>query len=435
MGLVPSQIPQPNESLKPPTPALTPSAYTPSESLAAPLIPSLPAVSGPDPIPSIPTVTIAPSLISSVHVTTTETSQMTSTDQGLKPIPPAETQVGDPNGHHEITEPNFSVTKPCRGCAPIIEVTATGWMDNAPEEQHESATGIIQTRISAGPSNVLVSQASSGGNFVIGGSLTVTLGQTVTVDSIPIAVQTASGGPHVIVGTTIISLVPAEAKPDKDPRVTYMPTRIPTAFTIGADIFVPDSQSQYIFGGQTLSPGGPAITVSGTTISLAPSATVLVVNGATSTLSPQYGNIWTKAATALTFKDHVYTANRAGHITISPGIVLKPGGEAITIDGTALSLDNSGTAVVVQGRTSILQPVTTVVTLTKSLGAGAFGGGNAGETGGGDWALPTGKAPAAPAKPISAGRVLRPEYARSDGWLSGVLLLIWWSIGYLAVGL
>jgi hypothetical protein len=360
---------------------------------------------------------------------------MTSTDQGLKPIPPAETQVGDPNGHHEITEPNFSATKPCRGCAPIIEITATGWLDNPPEEQHETSAPPIQTRISAGPSKFLISQASSGGDFVIGGSLTVTLGQTVIVDNVPIAIQTAGGGPQVIVGTTVIPLQPDDVEPNRGPRITYMPSQIPAVITIGTDTIAPDSQSRYIVGGQTLLPGGPAITVSGTTVSLAPSATVVVVNGASSTLSPKYGNIWTTAAPALTFKDHVYTANRAGYITISPGAVLKPGGEAITIDGTTLSFEPSGTAVVVQGVTSILQPVTTVVTLTKSIGPGAFGGGNAGDSNGGSWALPTGKAPDVPAKSVSAGRALSPGYEGTDGWLGAVLLLLWWSIGYLAVGL
>lgn len=260
-------------------------------------------------------------------------------------------------------------------------------------------------------------------------------GQTITIDNIPVAIQTASDGPQVIVGTTVIPLVPNDIKSNKYPRVTYMPTSIPAVLTIGTETIVANSQSQYVVGGQTLSPGGPAITVSGTTISLAPSATVVVVNGASSTVAPNFGNIWTTAAPALTFKDHVYTANRAGYITISPGTVLKPGGEAIVIEGTTLSFDHSGTAVVVQGITSILQPVTTVVTLTRSVGAGGIGGGIAGDTSGGTWALPTGRTPAIPAKPVSAGRALSPVYAGSDGWLGGVLLLIWWSIGYLAVNL
>ena len=360
---------------------------------------------------------------------------MTSTDQGLRPIPPAETQVGDPNGHHEITEPNFSATKPCRGCSPIIEMTATGWLDSPPEEQHETPTPVIRTRISAGPSNILISQAPSNGNFVIGGSVTVTPGQTITVDNVPIAIQTIGSSLEVVVGTTIIPLAPNPPKSNRGPRVTYAPSAIPPVLTVGSETLIANQQTQYVVSGQTLAPGGPAITVSGTTLSLAPSATVVVINGASSTLAPNFGNIWTTAAPALTFNNHVYTANRAGYITISPGTVLKPGGEAVTISGTTLSLEHSGTAVVIQGSTSILQPVTTVVTLTRSVGAGGLGGGNAAYTSGGTWALPTGKPAEAPAKPVSAGGALSPGFTGTDGWVGGVLLLIWWGLGYLAIEL
>jgi hypothetical protein len=356
---------------------------------------------------------------------------MTSTDQGLRPIPPAATQIGDPNGHHEITEPNFSVTKPCRGCTPVIEMTATGWLDNPAEEQHGTSTEPIATRLPAGPSNVLISHAPTGGNFVIGDSTTVTPGQTVTVNDVPIVIQTTGGNVEIVAGTTVIPLQPNEIDSSSTPRATYAPSPLPPVLTIGTETIAANPQTQYIVSGQTLSPGGGAITVAGTTISLAPSATALVINGATSTLTPSFGNIWTTAAPVLTLNNHVYTANRAGYITISPGTVLKPGGEAVTVDGTVLSLDHSGTAVLVQGSTSILQPVTTVVTRTKSVGPGGAGAGNAGYTGG---PAPTRK-PDAPAKPISGGGVLSPAFTKSDGWYGGLLILIWWGLGQLAVGL
>jgi hypothetical protein len=363
---------------------------------------------------------------------------MTSTDQGLHPIPPAATQSGDPNGHHEITEPNFSATKPCPACSPVIEVTATGWLDTPPEEQHGTSTQPVVTRVPAGPSDVFISQAQSGGNFVIGDSITVVPGQTVTIDNVPVAIQTNAGTVEIVVGTAIIPLQqPSEVTSNKGPRVTYAPTQLPPVLTIGTETLVANQETQYIVAGQTLSPGKGAITVAGTTISLAPSATAVVVNGATSSLIPSFGNIWTTAAPALTFNNHVYTANRAGYITISPGVVLKPGGAAITVDGTTLSLEHSGTAVVVQGSTSILQPVTTVVTLTRSIGpggVGGVGGSSAGYTSGGTWSVPTSKPPV-PAKPISAGTSLNLSLTGSDGCAAGILILLWWSLGYLAVAL
>lgn len=364
---------------------------------------------------------------------TTGTTVMQSTDQGLRPIPPAATQSGDPNGHHEITEPNFSATKPCRGCSPVVEVTATGWLDSSAEEQHETSAQRILTRVPAGPFNVFISQAQSGGNFVIGDSKTVTPGQTITVDNVPIAIQNTGGTVEVVVGTAVIPLQPpSETTSHTWPHVTYAPTSLPPVLTIGTEIISANPQSHYIVAGQTLSPGGEPIRVAGTTISLAPSAAAIVINGATSSLTPIFGNIWTTAAPALTLGNHVYPANRAGYITINPSTVLKPGGEAITVNGTTLSLDQSGTAVVIQGSISILHPVKTVVTLTRSVGSNNIGGANAGYTSGGTWSSPTGKSNV-PAKPISAGGTLHPGFIKADGWFGGALVLVWWGLGYLTV--
>lgn len=58
------------------------------------------------------------------------------------------------------------------------------------------------------------------------------------------------------------------------PLITALPT-----LTIAGKTIVPNSASEYIIDGQTLKPGSPAITVSGTVISLAPSASALVVGG------------------------------------------------------------------------------------------------------------------------------------------------------------
>ena len=166
---------------------------------------------------------------------------------------------------------------------------------------------------------------------------------------------------------------------------------------------------------------------------LAPSATALIINGETSSITPMFGEVYTSTvAAALTFKDHVYTPNRAGYIVLGPGTTMVPGGAPITVDGTTLSLEHSGTAVVVQGTTMSLQPVTTVVTLTKgpdALGTGSGGdGGNVhGQSTGNGYAYPTGE-------PIIAGAT-RTSSAIPENWLGGFLLLIWWGTGYLAVQL
>ncbi len=345
---------------------------------------------------------------------------MQSTDQGLRPIPPAATSVGDPNGHHEIPEPNFTVTATCRGCEPIILNSASGWLDNSAEMEGTAPVPAGAT-ITAGASNVIINQAPSGGGFVVAGSTTLTPGQTVTVGDTPIVVQISAGRSEIVVGSTTIPLRPNPGMPE----ITDAPIPLPPTLTIGTKVITADPQTQYIVGDQTLSPGGPAITVSGTTLSLASSATALVVNGATSSVVPPLGNIYTtEMPAAFSFQSDIYTVNQAGFIIIGPGTTLIPGGKPITVGGTTLSFDQSGTAVVVQGTSSLLQPVTTVVTLTKSIGFNGVGGGPSGHA----LAKPTGP-------PASNGSAMSAGFSISDGWLGGCLLLLWWTSGVLAFGL
>lgn len=366
---------------------------------------------------------------------------MISTVQGLRPIPPAVTEIGDPNGHHEIPEPNFSSTRPCRGCSPVFEIPATGWLDTPVGEQHGStiqeATAQASTEkppqatISIGASDVVIGQDPSGGGFLVGGSLTLTPGQAITVGDIPIAIETSDGKTKVVVGTAVISLQPTQPALTEAP-VSLPPIPLPPTLTIGTRTIAPNAQAQYVIAGQTLSPGGEPLTISGTTLKLAPSATALIVNGETSSITPRFGDVYTTVAAALTFKDHVYTPNRAGYIIMGPGTTLVPGGTPITVDGTTLSLEHSGTAVVVQGATKTLQPVTTIVTLTREpnplgIGSGESGGSVYGQSTSNGYVYPTGD-------PIIAGAV-RTRSTIAGNWPAGLLLLVWWGVGYLAIRL
>ncbi|KAJ4369163.1 hypothetical protein N0V83_006247 [Neocucurbitaria cava] len=379
----------------------------------------------PDPglVPSAPVTTDATIAIST-SLNASGIPVMQSTDQGLRPIPPAATQIGDPNGHHEITEPNFTATKPCRGCQPVIEITATGWLDSPPAEQQGTTETPAKATIPAGNSDIVISQATSGGNFVIGDSTTLTPGQTITVDDTPVAIQTSEGRTEVVVGTTTIPMKSDEASPQStSPQITDAPSPLPPVLTIGTRVVTPNAQTQYIIADQTLAPGSSALTISGTTLSLAPSATALVVNGVTSSLTPSLGVVYTtEMPAALTFNSHIYTTNRAGYIVMGPGTTLIPGGNPVTVDGTTLSLEHAGTAVVVQGTTSMLQPVTTVVTLTRAPSGGGVGAGVAGYTTGSRLASPT-------EKPVPGGAASRYGYTLVDGWLGGLLMLVWWGFG------
>jgi hypothetical protein len=285
--------------------------------------------------------------------------------------------------------------------------------------------------ITAGPSEVIISKEPTGGGFVIGGLTTVssgqtlvldrttlTAGQTVVIDNTPVVIQTSGGSTEVIIGT---ATVPITLFPDAVSAISHI-TQPPflAPVVLGSQTVTANSLSQYLISGQTLSPGGPAITVDGTTISLTPSATALVVNGQTTTITqPYYDAVYTSTLIPLlTLFDNnqVFTADRAGKYVLAPGTTLAPGGPAVTVSGTTVSLDPTGTAVVVQGSTRSLAPQTTVVTITRGGGVGQWSGMPYSFTSG--VTRGTAKLP-----PVSAGTSL----VVVGGWLEGLLLL--WAIG------
>jgi hypothetical protein len=323
----------------------------------------------------------------------------------------------------------------------VFEIPATGWLDTPIGEQHgstvqeataQATTGnFAQVTISADASGIVIDQDSSGGGFVVGGSQTLTPGQTFTVGDTPIAIETSEGKTKIVVDTTVVSLQPFQPVVTEAP-ISQSPIPLPQILTIGTKTIAPNAHTQYVIAGQTLFPGGEPLTISGTTLILAPSATALIVNGETSSITPRFGHVYTTVAAALTYNDHIYTPNRAGYIVMGPGTTLVPGGAPITLNGTTLSLDHSGTAVVVQGTTKTLQPVTTIVTLTREpnplgTGSGECGGSVLGQSTDDGYVYPTGN-------PIIAGAV-RTHGTIAGSWPAGLLLLVWWGVGYLAIRL
>lgn len=133
----------------------------------------------------------------------------------------------------------------------------------------------------------------------------------------------------------------------------------------------------FVFGpGQTLTPGG-VITVSGTTISLPASASgsVVVINGVTSTLGPGSNFGFITSAPPIVVDGRTLTATVRDGTTeyvLNSATTLLPGGQVI-IDGTTYSLAPGGTAVVINGKTSLLSPASNSASATTSeRGAGDF---------------------------------------------------------------
>lgn len=157
------------------------------------------------------------------------------------------------------------------------------------------------------------------------------------------------GGSAIKISGTPYSLFPSATALFVGSSTAY-PHSSPT-ITINGHPITPNLQGEYIIAGQTLTPAGPPITISGTPYSLFPSATALLVGDGSSTvpLSP-------RSSPTLTIAGQTLTPNpqQGGYLVNDQNLV--PGGPPITISGTPYSLFPSATALVVGGSSTIPLP-------------------------------------------------------------------------------
>ena len=210
-------------------------------------------------------------------------------------------------------------------------------------------------------------------------------GSTYTANSaaqyeIASGITVAPGGPAQTVSGTTISLETSASYVTINGATLTLaassvdePTLTPPVLTIGSSSYTANSASQYeIAPGITVAPGGPAQTLSGTTISLAPSASYVAVNDVTSTLSSE--SPVSMAAPVLTIGGSAYTANSATQYEIASGMTVVPGGPAATISGTTISLAPSVSYVAVNGATSTLEAAALTSTASQASPARTMGG-------------------------------------------------------------
>ena len=202
-------------------------------------------------------------------------------------------------------------------------------------------------------------------------------GQTVTAGGSPITV----GGSTISVATSGSAIVVNGATTPLSQAFSGAAAPSAAGLTLNGQTYTPTTVSgtpvYSIAPGETLTPGGSALTVSGSTISLAPSGSAVVVNGQTSTL-PTVGAGQVTSAPALTINGQTYaptTVSGTTEYSVAPGRTLVPGGAPITVGGTTISLSPSGTAAVINGQTSNLPPPTTGVGSYVASGVGATGTG------------------------------------------------------------
>jgi hypothetical protein len=176
---------------------------------------------------------------------------------------------------------------------------------------------------------------------VIIGTETLTRGQTTVINGVPVVVPSDGGGTQIVVGGTTIA-------------VNNGPNAAPV-LTIARNPVTANPQGQFVVGTETLKPGGPAVTIDGSTLSLGSGGTIAIVNGVTQTLA----NVpIVTSPPVLTIGDRTVSATVIGGTTqlILNGQILAPG-SAITVSGTTYSLPSGpGSIVIVNGATSTLSP-------------------------------------------------------------------------------
>ncbi len=203
--------------------------------------------------------------------------------------------------------------------------------------------------------------ADSSGQYVFS-SQTLTPGGVITIAGtrLPLAlldnmISPLPGGTGVILGTSTEKLISGPL-----PDITS-----PPAITVRSQIITADSLGQYLFGSQTLTPGG-IITIAGTTISLAPGGTEAIVGSSTEVLRPEiisthlgkegYGNAGVPKITspAITIGSQTITADSLGQYVFGSQ-TMTPGG-VIKIAGTTVSLAPGRTGALVGSSTEVLGP-------------------------------------------------------------------------------
>ena len=154
-------------------------------------------------------------------------------------------------------------------------------------------------------------QAASGGGIIVA-STTLQPGLQTTIDGTPLSVNKG----QIVIASSTIPLAP----PSADPVIT-------------------------LINGDIISAGGPAATVSGTTVALGSDDDVLVINGKTSPLPPPATLIFTIAGQAVTPAPTGFAIG---------GQSVLPGGPAVTVAGSTFSLASGSNALIINGKTTPL---------------------------------------------------------------------------------
>jgi hypothetical protein len=226
-----------------------------------------------------------------------------------------------------------------------------------------TATSPVKTSQNVAPvviGEITVSPASSEGYIV--GSQTLIFGSSaIEVAGTTYSLQ-ASGSIAVVNGQSV--------------QITTLasPTEPAVPIVLGGLTGRPASSGAYIVADQTLSRGGSAIEISGTTYSLAQSGDSVVVNDEATPVSAVQMTAVQPATVVI--GDVTAAPVSSGAYYVIAGQTLSPEGSAVEVSGVTYSLPKSGANIVINGATSYANAASTPPSvLLGSLTAASFMGG------------------------------------------------------------
>ncbi len=299
-----------------------PPPSAPSSNAPAPEVPSL---NTPEPAPDIPSPNVPlPSL-------PTSNRPISSTPPPILSTTNLEGEQNPPSSYAISLAPSASV------------IVINGVTSSVPSAGSDTGNVAGSPIISVGSQSITLNSASQ---LVVAGQTLIPGAPAISIEGTPVSLDSSANA--VVVGSSTIALPSAVSAP---------------AITIGSQPVILNSASQYVVAGATLTPGGPAIDIQGTPVSLAPSASAVVVAGSTILLSPTSASLPT-----LIIGSHTFTANSASAYVIG-GQTLVPDQPAINVPGSAIGLLTTPPSFTVGGQIITPNPTAfTVAGTTVSAG-------------------------------------------------------------------
>ncbi|KAG9687881.1 AAA-domain-containing protein, partial [Aureobasidium melanogenum] len=254
---------------------------------------------------------------------------------------------------------NLPETRPVDSQAATQEISSINTI-----QKTAVVSGTSSAETSQGPPPVAIGQITSShasDAYIVGSQPLAFGGSAVKISGTTYSIH-ASGGTAKVNG--------------QDVQITTVTSPVISAapIVLGDLTGRPVTSGAYVVADQTLSRGGSAIEISGTTYSLGPSGDKIVVNGEATPVSALQAT--TAQPATVVIGDVTAAPESSGAYYVVAGQTLSPGASAIEISSVTYSLPNSGANIVVNGATSYANAASTPApVILGSVTAASFIGG------------------------------------------------------------